>query len=73
MKSEPQKCEKVVKTHLTDSRTQRLKVLLVLGVETDGAARIHAVEGHLFRRATVERLQSGKRRHGSYNKKIRAN
>ena len=51
----------MLKTHHTNSRTQRLKVLLVVGVEADGAAGIHTVEGHLFGRATVEGLEGDKR------------
>lgn len=55
-----------VETHHADSRTQRLKVLLVLGVKADGTAGIHAVEGHLFRRGTVKGLGSGRGRQRQY-------
>lgn len=44
------------KTYHSNGRTKRLKVLLVLCVKADGAAGVHAAEGHLFRRTTVERL-----------------
>lgn len=49
--------EGAVETHHTDSRTQRLKILLVLGVKANGTAGIHAIEGHLFRRGTVKGLE----------------
>lgn len=42
--------------HHTDGGTQRLKVLLVLGVEAYSTTGVHATEGHLPGRATVERL-----------------
>lgn len=47
-----------IEAHRADGRTKRLKVLLVLGIKADGAAGVHAAERHLFRGATVERLQS---------------
>lgn len=65
---ERQREEEGVKTHHTDSRTQRFKVLLVLGVKADSTAGIHAVEGHLFGRATVEGLESDRDRQKSYSK-----
>ena len=42
--------------YLTDGRAHGLKVLLRLGVETEGAAGVHAAEGHLSGVLTVERL-----------------
>lgn len=57
-----------MKTHHANSRTKGLKVLLVFGIKADGAAGIHAGEGHLLGGAAVEGLQSD--RQGTENKKV---
>ena len=43
--------------YLSDGRTHEVKVLLCLGVETEGAAGVHAAEGHLPGVLTMERLE----------------
>ena len=50
--------------YLIDGGAHGAKVLLRLGVETEGAAGVHAAEGHLPGVLTVERLEKTPEEHG---------